>query len=581
MPDGRDDVLQRALVRVHRLAARRADRLGLERRRSIRTTSPATLERWSDVARPRRAVRGRVPACGARDGAYRWHLARAVPMRDDERRDRRLGRHRHRHRGPPARRGAAAVPRRGRLGARQLARLRADARRRRPARGAADRRLVRGRHLRRRTAGAARARARRSAEARARAASSSEPMLAASEAAGATAIRSQRAGARARDRRGGARDASASTSASSRSRARSRRARTSRVPLVARGEVFGSISLVTAESGRIYGEDDLDARPGARAARRGGDRQRPALRRGRAPRARGAGARSGRRRRRPRRPRRRRSGSGTRPPRTITGAGRAGRARAARSRRSFTGWAADRAADPGREQPGEPVRAETVPVEFGGRELWLSGSGVGFDEGTVYAFRDLTEERALEEMKAEFVATVSHELRTPLAAIYGSAQTIRRDGHRARRPEITRPAARRDRDGVRPARRRSSTTCCSRASSTPTGCRVTIERCDPVELAGAVVESGADAPAGGDRARAASAPKRVHERRRRPRAAPPGARRTSSTTRSSTRRRAASSRSRSRTATARSASRSSTRDSASRLPSTGGSSRSSTVSIRT
>jgi two-component system phosphate regulon sensor histidine kinase PhoR len=51
---------------------------------------------------------------------------------------------------------------------------------------------------------------------------------------------------------------------------------------------------------------------------------------------------------------------------------------------------------------------------------------VGFEEGTVYAFRDLTEERRLEEMKADFVATVSHELRTPLAAIYGSAQTIRR-----------------------------------------------------------------------------------------------------------------------------------------------------------
>ena len=77
-------------------------------------------------------------------------------------------------------------------------------------------------------------------------------------------------------------------------------------------------------------------------------------------------------------------------------------------------------------QPGEPVRAETVPVEFDGRELWISGSGVGFEEGTVYAFRDLTEERRLEEMKADFVATVSHELRTPLAAIYGSAQTIRR-----------------------------------------------------------------------------------------------------------------------------------------------------------
>jgi PAS domain S-box-containing protein len=76
--------------------------------------------------------------------------------------------------------------------------------------------------------------------------------------------------------------------------------------------------------------------------------------------------------------------------------------------------------------PGEPVRAETVPVEVGGREVWVSGSGVGFDEGTVYAFRDLTEERALEQMRTDFVATVSHELRTPLAAIYGAALTIRR-----------------------------------------------------------------------------------------------------------------------------------------------------------
>ena len=77
--------------------------------------------------------------------------------------------------------------------------------------------------------------------------------------------------------------------------------------------------------------------------------------------------------------------------------------------------------------PGTPaVRAETVPVEIGGREIWLSTSGVGFDEGTVYAFRDLTEERVLEAMKSDFVATVSHELRTPLAAIHGSALTILR-----------------------------------------------------------------------------------------------------------------------------------------------------------
>src|SRR5207245_443123 len=74
------------------------------------------------------------------------------------------------------------------------------------------------------------------------------------------------------------------------------------------------------------------------------------------------------------------------------------------------------------------VEAKVVPLELDGRELWLSISGVAFSDGVVYAFRNLTEERALEELKGEFVATVSHELRTPLAAIYGSAQTLlRRD----------------------------------------------------------------------------------------------------------------------------------------------------------
>ena len=45
----------------------------------------------------------------------------------------------------------------------------------------------------------------------------------------------------------------------------------------------------------------------------------------------------------------------------------------------------------------------------------------------MYAFRDLTEERALEQIRQDLVSTVSHELRTPLAAIYGSALTLARD----------------------------------------------------------------------------------------------------------------------------------------------------------
>jgi PAS domain S-box-containing protein len=72
-------------------------------------------------------------------------------------------------------------------------------------------------------------------------------------------------------------------------------------------------------------------------------------------------------------------------------------------------------------------RPQTVPLDLGDRELWLSFSAVRFDEGTVYAFRDLTEERVLEQMRSDFVATVSHELRTPLAAIYGAALTLRRN----------------------------------------------------------------------------------------------------------------------------------------------------------
>ena len=69
----------------------------------------------------------------------------------------------------------------------------------------------------------------------------------------------------------------------------------------------------------------------------------------------------------------------------------------------------------------------TVPLEIDGRELWLGISSVATEDGTVYAFRDLTNERALEMMRQDLVATVSHELRTPLAAIYGAALTLRRD----------------------------------------------------------------------------------------------------------------------------------------------------------
>jgi two-component system phosphate regulon sensor histidine kinase PhoR len=98
-----------------------------------------------------------------------------------------------------------------------------------------------------------------------------------------------------------------------------------------------------------------------------------------------------------------------------------------RADETLAGWDAFSAAVPVAEMPGpRSHEAKTLPLEIEGRELWLSISGVKSDDGVVYAFRNLTEERALDELKSEFVATISHELRTPLAAIYGAAQTLRR-----------------------------------------------------------------------------------------------------------------------------------------------------------
>jgi signal transduction histidine kinase len=75
---------------------------------------------------------------------------------------------------------------------------------------------------------------------------------------------------------------------------------------------------------------------------------------------------------------------------------------------------------------GQPApRPLTLPIELGGQERWLSISGVRFEGGAVYAFRDVTEEQGLEAMKRDFIATVSHELRTPLSAVYGAASTLR------------------------------------------------------------------------------------------------------------------------------------------------------------
>lgn len=78
--------------------------------------------------------------------------------------------------------------------------------------------------------------------------------------------------------------------------------------------------------------------------------------------------------------------------------------------------------------PATPARARpvTVPIETRNGDRWISIAGVAFDEGIVYALRDVTDEQALEKARSDFVATASHELRTPLAAVYGAARTLRR-----------------------------------------------------------------------------------------------------------------------------------------------------------
>jgi signal transduction histidine kinase len=46
--------------------------------------------------------------------------------------------------------------------------------------------------------------------------------------------------------------------------------------------------------------------------------------------------------------------------------------------------------------------------------------------GRIFAFRDISADRLVEQMKSDFVSTVSHELRTPLTSIYGFAETLLR-----------------------------------------------------------------------------------------------------------------------------------------------------------
>jgi PAS domain S-box-containing protein len=90
-------------------------------------------------------------------------------------------------------------------------------------------------------------------------------------------------------------------------------------------------------------------------------------------------------------------------------------------------WDALAAGIPIEEEDAAP-RAVTLPIEIRDRDLWLSFVAVRTADGIVYAFRDVTGERLLEEERSDFIATISHELRTPMTGVYGAAQTLlRRD----------------------------------------------------------------------------------------------------------------------------------------------------------
>ena len=61
-----------------------------------------------------------------------------------------------------------------------------------------------------------------------------------------------------------------------------------------------------------------------------------------------------------------------------------------------------------------PVEYSVVPIREGAVII-----------GAVLSFRDITDRRAIERMKDEFVSIVSHELRTPLTSIRGSLGLLR------------------------------------------------------------------------------------------------------------------------------------------------------------
>ncbi len=180
-----------------------------------------------------------------------------------------------------------------------------------------------------------------------------------------------------------------------------------------------------------------------------------------------------------------------------------------------------------------------VPIRRGDAEVWLSlteavmHDPAGETAGRIFAFRDISAERVVEQMRSDFVSTVSHELRAPLTSIYGFAATLLRAGRAVRRGgETDIPHVHRERGAaVDDDRGQASERGQARRGRSP-------------------ARAGADRPArdrlgdrgqravrsAGERTRVRARPARVAARRaHRPGEAPAGDRRTSSTTPSGSR----------------------------------------------
>jgi len=91
-----------------------------------------------------------------------------------------------------------------------------------------------------------------------------------------------------------------------------------------------------------------------------------------------------------------------------------------------------RTLESGDETAPDAMGDRLLSIRRGDDEVWLSlteaimRDPAGAVSGRIFAFRDISAERVVEQMKSDFVTAVSHELRTPLTSIYGFAETLLR-----------------------------------------------------------------------------------------------------------------------------------------------------------